>query len=97
MSLPVKTEMAIFGMNGLWAAAFYFGGLFALYGQRNAGFKDKEDMERFWRIEGRKAIALEKGDVPGIKRATQEARQERAKIFSKVSGIKGFTTREFLR
>ena len=84
-------------MNGLWAAAFYFGGLFALYGQRNAGFKDKEDMERFWRIEGRKAVAMQKGDVQGVKRATAEARQERSKIFSKGSGIKGFTTREFLR
>ena len=84
-------------MNGLWAAAFYCGGLFALYGQRNAGFKDKEDMERFWRIEGRKAIALEKGDLPGIKRATAEARQERAKIFAKGQEVKGFAGREFLR
>lgn len=30
-------------MNGLWAAALYLGTLFAVYGQRDAGFEKNEE------------------------------------------------------
>ena len=87
--------MAIFGMNGLWSAVLYFGGLFALYGQANSGFKNTEDMEKWWRIEGRKQMAQAAGRPSEVKRAVQSARASRAQLFKEpVAGFKG---REFLR
>ena len=34
--------MAIFGKNGLWAAGLSVAALWALYGRKNAGFKDAD-------------------------------------------------------
>ena len=35
--------MAIFGMHGIQAAALYVAGVWALYGQKDAGFKKDEE------------------------------------------------------
>ncbi len=88
--------MAIFGMSGLWAALLYFGGLAGLYGQTNSGFKDTEDREKWWRIEGRTAMAQAAGRPQDVKRAVADARAQRAQLFTK-GPVAGFKEREFLR
>ena len=87
--------MAIFGMNGLWAGLLYFGALAGLYGTRNAGFKDKAEMEQHWAIAARKAAAMRKGDVGAVKRAISEARSQQASTFK--GTVPGFKTAEWVR
>ena len=96
MSLPVKTEMAIFGMNGLWAAAIYFGGLFALYGTKNSGFESATEMEDWWRVKARKAAAQAGGDPSGIKAAYAEERQKVARALGDKTP-KGFVQKQWAR
>ena len=49
--------MAIFGTNGLYAAGLYFAALYALYGQKNAGFKNNEEVQAIAAIAARKGVA----------------------------------------
>ena len=49
--------MAIFGMNGLYSAGLYVALLFALYGQKNAGFKNDEEVQAVVGIVARKGLA----------------------------------------
>ena len=49
--------MAIFGQNGLSAAALYVATLFALYGQKNAGFPNKAALSQIQSIMDRKSAA----------------------------------------
>jgi len=49
----LQKEMAIFGKNGLQAAALYLGTLWAVYSTRNAGFKKGEE-EKIVAIASRK-------------------------------------------
>ena len=49
--------MAIFGMNGLYSAGLYVALLFALYGQKNAGFKNNEEVQAIAAIAARKGVA----------------------------------------
>ena len=95
MSLQTKTEMAIFGMNGLYAAALYFVGLFALYGTRDAGFKTKTEMEDWWRIKARKAAARASGDPSQVKQAYRAERAKQAQGFKEP--VAGFQQKEWVR
>jgi len=47
--------MAIFGQNGLWAAALYFGTIFALYGTKRVNFEDSKEIDQLPVIRARKA------------------------------------------
>ena len=87
--------MAIFGMNGLWAGLLYFGALAGLYGTRNAGFKDKAEMEEHWAIAARKAAAMAKGRPQDVKRAIAEARSKQAGTFA--GDVAGFRKAEWVR
>ena len=49
--------MAIFGMNGLYSAGLYLAALYALYGQKNAGFKNNEEVQAIAAIAARKGVA----------------------------------------
>ena len=46
--------MTIFGKNGLWAAGLYVGTLYALYGQKQAGFAKSEDVDAIDIVAARK-------------------------------------------
>ena len=96
MSLQTKTEMAIFGMNGLYAAALYFVGLFALYGTKNSGFESATEMEDWWRVKARKAAAQAGGDPSGIKAAYAEERQKVARALGDKTP-KGFVQKQWAR
>ena len=96
MSLPVKTQMAIFGMNGLYAAALYFGGIFLLYGTKNSGFVNVAEMEDWWRVKARKAAAQAGGDPSGIKAAYAEERQKVARALGDKTP-KGFVEKQWAR
>ena len=49
--------MAIFGMNGLYAAGLYLAAIYALYGQKNAGFKNDKEVQAVVGIVARKGLA----------------------------------------
>ena len=46
--------MAIFGRQGLEAAALYLATLWAVYGMKNAGFKDQADIDKIVTLVSRK-------------------------------------------
>ena len=46
--------MAIFGRQGLEAAALYLATLWAVYGMKNAGFKDQADIDKIVPLVSRK-------------------------------------------
>ena len=54
--------MAIFGKNGLEAAAMYLAILWAVYGQKDAGFADKAEFDKIEAIAFRKQYADSTGD-----------------------------------
>ena len=46
--------MAIFGKNGLYAAALYIGGIWLLYGRKSASFKDTKEIDNLPSVKFRK-------------------------------------------
>ena len=80
--------MAIFGKNGAWAAALYLGTLFALYGQKNAGFKDDKEVQEIVSIVARKGIAADIKRIGGKKGAArkQAVASLREKRFAALTG-----------
>ena len=66
--------MAIFGKQGLEAAALYLASLWALYGMKDAGFKDKE-IDQIVSIASRKNQTGQ--DSKSKKEALTELRQRR--------------------
>ena len=65
----LQKEMAIFGKNGLQAAALYLGTLWAVYSTRNAGFKKGEEEKIV-------AIASRKNKLGATSRDKKQALQE---------------------
>ena len=82
--------MAIFGKNGLWAAALYIGTIFALYGTKRVAFKDSKEIEAIATIAARKA----KTD-PGEYRAA--AIRQRFKVDPSEEFKKAFTEKKYIR
>ena len=88
--------MAIFGKNGLWAAALYLAAIWGLYGQADAGFHDpdgwEKDLESIEQLVDRKRVAETTGDKSQIARVVEEIRAGRvqAAVEAKRGGSKGF-------
>ena len=53
--------MAIFGWNGLMGLSLYFASLFAVYGTKNASFRDSADFATIEKLAHRKQAAALKG------------------------------------
>lgn len=70
--------MAIFGMNGLYAAGLYFGLVFAVYSTRSSGFKNSAQMDSWWRIAQRKSAAIARGKGQGQDASYATERQKAA-------------------
>ena len=73
--------MAIFGLNGLFGAALYFGAIGAVYGMRNSGFKNADELTTSWNINLRKGVAGQT-DPAQRKRGIAQARAERARTLA---------------
>ena len=69
--------MAIFGKQGLQAGALYLAIMWATYGQKKAGFKDKAEMNAIVELSGRKALAGKKLKGKAYKEAAQQMRAAR--------------------
>ena len=69
--------MAIFGKQGLQAAALYLAVIWATYGQSRAGWKDKAEMENITLILDRKASSLKDKKGAKYKEAAQALRKSR--------------------
>ena len=71
--------MAIFGKQGLQAAALYLAVIWATYAQKKAGFKDKAEYQAVWQVVDRKQLASGKlkgkeyADAAKAQRATRYA------------------------
>ena len=68
--------MAIFGYNGAVAGAIYLAALYALYGQKNSGFKDDAEIQKIESILARKGLA-QAAKSGGRKAAVAELRKRR--------------------
>ena len=53
--------MAIFGWNGLMGLSLYFATLFAVYGTKNASFRDSAEFAKIEKLVQRKAATSAKG------------------------------------
>ena len=73
--------MAIFGWNGLMGLSLYFATLFAVYGTKNASFRDSAEFATIEKLAQRKAAAGERG--PEAKKAAYgKIRAERLKAMA---------------
>ena len=69
--------MAIFGKQGLQAGALYLAIIWATYGQKKAGFKDKAEMNAIIELSERKTLAGKKLKGKAYKEAAQQMRAAR--------------------
>ena len=69
--------MAIFGQNGLSAAAIYLATIFALYRQKQAGFPDKASLAKVANIISRKQAAASGKKGAEYKAEVTKLRSER--------------------
>ena len=84
--------MAIFGKNGLQAAALYLATLWAVYGQKNAGFKKGEE-EAIVAIASRKnKTGAQSSDK---KAALQEIRQARYESLMQAAQARPGSSRKY--
>ena len=68
--------MAIFGKNGLWAAAIYLGSLVAVYNRKKVTYKDDKEIDALPSVAFRKSL---KGKSKSEKESA--VRAERAKKY----------------
>ena len=69
--------MAIFGKQGLQAAALYLAVIWATYGQKKAGFASKAEYQAVWQTQDRKQLASTKKKGKDYADAAKAARAKR--------------------
>ena len=72
-----KVNMAIFGKQGLQAAALYLAVIWATYAQKKAGFADKAEYQAVWQVVDRKQLSSGKLKGKEYADAAKAARAQR--------------------
>ncbi len=80
MTVGNKQTMPILGKNGLWAAGLYLATIWGLYGQKDAGFKDKKELEAVENVAARKRVADASGNKTEQARIINEIREARVAV-----------------